>query len=470
MLRHCTATCSSESTARSSAAGSIGSADGFARGFSRRLSRPCSVVLRASRTSLSRRRARSSQSWASSRPHSSRTPSATDRSSRATPDAIEAIGVAAAAQVHRRQHQQVGRGADDRTDEGLDHPRLQCGVLDAAGDRQREQCCRRNLQGRVAEPLPPGDDEGDHQHQAEAVPLDPERPGREERQQHAGEHGQHVLRGATHRLVDGGVHRDEGGQRREEGLVAVQDHRGDLPGDAPRHRRSSRSAPGRRAPDPAPRPRGPAPAAASGRRAGPGRSCSAGSRTATSRTWRPLTRQEARAYPAGTSRWQAVRMSPIRPVMCGIVPPYLLENIARRGSERQQAAATRSLALDLVHRQARTAGRPTVTVTAPAEDGPRRTIATADGSDDAARPAGAVRGRAGDRRRRDRRGVRRSGCDLRPLPVGLRPALGRRRGPAAAGHRALRQRLRQRVLGRRSGWSSATGTASCSTGSRSRST
>jgi len=73
-------------------------------------------------------------------------------------------------------------------------------------------------------------------------------------------------------------------------------------------------------------------------------------------------------------------MKPIRPVMCGIVPPYLLENIARRGSERQQAAATRSLALDLVHRQARTAGRPTVTVTVPAEDGPRRTVATADGS------------------------------------------------------------------------------------------
>jgi Zn-dependent metalloprotease len=74
-------------------------------------------------------------------------------------------------------------------------------------------------------------------------------------------------------------------------------------------------------------------------------------------------------------------MSPIRPVMCGIVPPYLLENIARRGSERQRAAATRTLALDLVHRQARTAGRPTVTVTTPAEDGPRRTIATADGSE-----------------------------------------------------------------------------------------
>ena len=74
-------------------------------------------------------------------------------------------------------------------------------------------------------------------------------------------------------------------------------------------------------------------------------------------------------------------MIPIRPVVCGIVPPYLLANIARRGSERQQAAATRSLALDLVHRQARTAGRPTVTVTMPAEDGPRRTIATADGSE-----------------------------------------------------------------------------------------
>jgi Zn-dependent metalloprotease len=74
-------------------------------------------------------------------------------------------------------------------------------------------------------------------------------------------------------------------------------------------------------------------------------------------------------------------MNAIRPVVCGIVPPYLLENIARRGSERQRAAATRALALDLVHRQARTAGRPTVTVTTPAEDGPRRRIATADGTE-----------------------------------------------------------------------------------------
>ena len=90
-------------------------------------------------------------------------------------------------------------------------------------------------------------------------------------------------------------------------------------------------------------------------------------------------------------------MKPIRPVMCGIVPPYLLENIARRGSERQQAAATRSLALDLVHRQARTAGRPTVTVTVPAEDGPRAHGRDRGRQHHAARPGGAVRGRAGDR-------------------------------------------------------------------------
>ena len=140
---------------------------------------------------------------------------------------------------------------------------------------------------------------------------------------------------------------------------------------------------------------------------------------------------------------------PIRPVVCGIVPPYLLENIARRGSERQRAAATRSLALDLVHRQARTAGRPTVTVTAPAEDGPRRTVATADGS--TTLPGRVVRSEGepptGDAATDEAYDGLGATYDL--YLSRLRPPLGRRRGPAAAGHRALRPRLRQRVLGRR---------------------
>ena len=73
-------------------------------------------------------------------------------------------------------------------------------------------------------------------------------------------------------------------------------------------------------------------------------------------------------------------MSLVRPVRCGIVPPYLLENIARRGSQTQREAATRALALDRVHRQARAAGRPAVTVTLPGEEGPRRTVSSAGGT------------------------------------------------------------------------------------------
>jgi Zn-dependent metalloprotease len=69
-------------------------------------------------------------------------------------------------------------------------------------------------------------------------------------------------------------------------------------------------------------------------------------------------------------------MSRICPVVCPIVPPYLLENIARNGSAEQRDRATRSLALDLLHRSARVSGS---TATAPPADaGPDRTVSTAD--------------------------------------------------------------------------------------------
>jgi Zn-dependent metalloprotease len=74
-------------------------------------------------------------------------------------------------------------------------------------------------------------------------------------------------------------------------------------------------------------------------------------------------------------------MTGVRPAVPGIVPPYLLESIARRGSERQRAAAARALAIDPVLRGTRAAGRPTGTGTAPEEAGPRRTVSTADGTE-----------------------------------------------------------------------------------------
>ncbi len=64
--------------------------------------------------------------------------------------------------------------------------------------------------------------------------------------------------------------------------------------------------------------------------------------------------------------------------MCHIVPPYLLETIARRGTERQRALATRSLGLDLLHRAGR-AG-PLAPATA-AEAGAQRTVSSSDGTE-----------------------------------------------------------------------------------------
>ena len=73
-------------------------------------------------------------------------------------------------------------------------------------------------------------------------------------------------------------------------------------------------------------------------------------------------------------------MSRICPVVCPIVPPYLLENIARNGSAQQRVRATRALALDLLHRGARAGGGRTVTAP-PAGTGPDRTVSTADNTE-----------------------------------------------------------------------------------------
>jgi Zn-dependent metalloprotease len=68
----------------------------------------------------------------------------------------------------------------------------------------------------------------------------------------------------------------------------------------------------------------------------------------------------------------------IRPTLRCIVPPYLLESIARNGSPGQRDRAGRTLVLDAAHRTSRlTAGRPTAAVADP----PQRTISTADNAE-----------------------------------------------------------------------------------------
>ena len=67
---------------------------------------------------------------------------------------------------------------------------------------------------------------------------------------------------------------------------------------------------------------------------------------------------------------------------CAIIPAYILENIARRGTAGQRDAAVRALAIDPVLRQTRESPTPTaapsrLTTTAP---GPQRTVSTAHGT------------------------------------------------------------------------------------------
>jgi Zn-dependent metalloprotease len=62
---------------------------------------------------------------------------------------------------------------------------------------------------------------------------------------------------------------------------------------------------------------------------------------------------------------------------CAIVPPYVLENIARRGTGDQQARAMRALGVDRVHRGARSETMP---APVPAE-GLNRTVSSADGTE-----------------------------------------------------------------------------------------
>ncbi len=85
-------------------------------------------------------------------------------------------------------------------------------------------------------------------------------------------------------------------------------------------------------------------------------------------------------------------MRVIRAAGCHIVPPYLLENIARRGTERQRAVAARSLGIDVVQR----AERATVTVLAEqvTGDGLQRTVSSAGGTESL--PGRPVRGEGDD--------------------------------------------------------------------------
>src|SRR4051794_14788902 len=72
------------------------------------------------------------------------------------------------------------------------------------------------------------------------------------------------------------------------------------------------------------------------------------------------------------------RGSGSRAVPC-IVPPVILEQIARRGDDVQRERARRALALDAEHRAARTGSRPGATDAVAGS--PQRTISTAGGAE-----------------------------------------------------------------------------------------
>ena len=141
-----------------------------------------------------------------------------------------------------------------------------------------------------------------------------------------------------------------------------------------------------------------------------------------------------------------------------IIPPVLLEELARRAQRR---GARRAAAHALARRQPAPRPRPQLADRrAPSTRATIRQSVTAGpaAAHDlrlpraraAERPrAGAGRGRPADRRRHRQRGLRRARRHLRVLLGPVQPRLDRRPGHAAARLGPLRLRVRQRVLGRR---------------------
>ena len=159
----------------------------------------------------------------------------------------------------------------------------------------------------------------------------------------------------------------------------------------------------------------------------------------------------------GVCRPASSRRRPTRRC-CSIVPPYLLEALASSDDPHVAAHAQATLDVDAELRQSRrTAGaarRPTASRRRgsgwrPAPPpGPQRAIHDAEHG--TTLPGTLVRseGDPDHRRPGGHRGLRRARRHLAALAGDLRPQLARRQGPAPGRHRALRHRLRQRLLGR----------------------
>ena len=140
------------------------------------------------------------------------------------------------------------------------------------------------------------------------------------------------------------------------------------------------------------------------------------------------------------------------PVFCTIVPPHVLDRLARTRTPRSPippadpGARRRPAHPPPADHRHRRPGPPT----APAvSDKPQRTIYDARHKQDL--PGKKVRAEGsepGQGRHRQPR-LRRARRHLRAVPEGLRPQLDRRRRPAARRDRPLRREVRQRLLGRR---------------------
>ena len=132
-----------------------------------------------------------------------------------------------------------------------------------------------------------------------------------------------------------------------------------------------------------------------------------------------------------------------------ILPPHVLEAIAKEGDAEHREWALQTLSVDTTIRSERVTEAVAACRRRPARSGAQaaghlQRQSRVDATGDAC-PVGRP-GRVG--RRRDRRGLRRPRRHVRSLLERLRPPLDRRRRAAPARHRPLRHELRQRLLER----------------------
>ncbi|CAM5678731.1 hypothetical protein SALBM311S_02166 [Streptomyces alboniger] len=172
--------------------------------------------------------------------------------------------------------------------------------------------------------------------------------------------------------------------------------------------------------------------------------------------WRPISPIIVAGSDSAVTQCKGARHDHRRgldPVFCTIVPPHVLDKLARGEDPAVSGPARRTLEGDARERGRRRVSGAFGRAAATGHEGAGGPAAAHAVRRRARhRPAGhrSARGGLGAQLgRQGQPGLRRTRRHLRPLPQGVRPQLDRRRGPAAGRDRPLRRGVQQRLLRRR---------------------